>query len=111
MIKFNKDQVFALCLKLNMTDKLVLVSDQGIYLMCFNEKTEKRTIVYAEGFDPSKDEEWFDNRYDVLPDGDDFGEEFCTAKAMLQMVALAEKHNKKHIAVKVTESSISVTAA
>jgi len=49
------------------------VKDQGVYLMPANNNVEDRTIVYAQGCDPSKDEDWHENG-SFLCGGDDFGE-------------------------------------
>lgn len=55
-----------------------LVKDQGAYLMAATEKTlpgekTKNFVVYCEGCDPNKDEDWWDFQQRAFG-GDDFGE-------------------------------------
>jgi len=52
---------------------LWLVKDEGIYLMkaFVGSKKEEMPIVYAEGFDPNKDQDVWDRSVDAVG-GDDF---------------------------------------
>lgn len=58
---------------------LFLVKDQGVYLMSNGEPAlkdesgKRHRVVYAEGLDPHKDEDWYDLAL-ALCGGDDFGE-------------------------------------
>jgi hypothetical protein len=106
MIKFPKQEVIALLSKLTKTDKLTLVGDHGIYLMSFDEKVpegDKRTIVYAEGCNPEKDEDFYDNKH-ALYGGDDGGDDIGNAAEMARIVAQA----KKYLAIKLMATQIKI---
>ena len=70
------NNLVALAAKKN--DPLMLVHDQGLYLMVFGIQDpadqSKALCVYAEGCDPQKDEDWWDAARAICG-GDDFGEE------------------------------------
>lgn len=70
MIKFDAKQVRKLLKSLAMQDKIILVGDHGVYLMCQSQPMESRTIVYAEGCHPVSDPE-FDENKRALFGGDD----------------------------------------
>lgn len=72
---------------------LILVHDQGIYLMSggaprdlINEKTSY--VVYAKNCNPEKDEDWWENSRDLVG-GDDFAEFIPVSADWLE-------HCKKH---------------
>ena len=89
-IKFNKSQVQQLLNNMSNNDKLTIVGDHGVYLMCFNETAEKRTIVYAEGCNPKLDEDFYDNKV-RLYGGDDGVDDFGTKAELKPIVDACSK--------------------
>ena len=61
-LKFKKSQVRGLIACLDPHHEVVLVGDEGVYLMSFDDREHPRTIVYAAGCDPGKDEDWYGNK-------------------------------------------------
>lgn len=89
---------------------VMLVKDDGIYLMSFGDKPKnagsewRRVVAYARGFDPKKDGEdvWEEARAAV--GGDDFGEKVGTKKEFVAML----EDSVGDLAVKVTATTLSV---
>lgn len=101
-LKFNIVEVRKLMNNMSDTDKLSIVGDHGVYLMCMSEKSEKRTIVYANGIHPEKNEHtWWEKKASTFG-GDDGVDHFGT-KAELKRVVDACTNN---FIVDITSSSI-----
>jgi hypothetical protein len=58
---------------------LLLVKDQGVYLMAFGKTPKQNKLVYANGLDPHKVDfdSWWDKAARICG-GDDFGENLPT---------------------------------
>ena len=54
---------------------LMLVHDQGVYIMSNSNEQEGQVIAYAKGCDPKKDDSWYEEARRLVG-GDDFGEVF-----------------------------------
>lgn len=85
-----------------------LVKDSGIYLMSNgspglkenpeDQDSTKQKVFYAKGFDPAKDEDWYDSaRYAV--GGDDFG-----IFIPLEWFDIAKRNGKRRFSIKVSGS-------
>ena len=88
MIKFKKEDVLKLLDILEPEDPVVLVGDHGIYLMSFAEKSKEklsRTVAYAEGTDPDKDEDFYDNKVGLYG-GDDGCDPVGSAKEIRKIL-------------------------
>jgi hypothetical protein len=88
----------------NLVPKLQIVGDRGVYLLT-NIKQEESPlksglICYAEGCDPERDGDYYDNKV-ILFGGDD-----GSIEVPLEWAKWAIKSNKKHLKIKITESSI-----
>lgn len=69
------------------TQNVLLVHDQGVYLMSGGEPRDivegtTSFCAFAKGCDPRSDDEWYDTARSLVG-GDDFGEELPFATAML----------------------------
>ncbi len=106
MVKFDRLKLLALLAMLPAKAEMVLVHDQGLYIMSFAQEPGKRTIVYAEGCDPNKDEDFYDNAH-ALVGGDDFGDVFASAA---DMKAFVDKAVGSWITFKVTSTQITMSA-
>ena len=84
---------------------LWLVKDEGIYLMkaFVGSEKEEMPIIYAEGFDPYKDEDVWDRSVDAVG-GDDFAEFLPFTTMGLQLMKKGVDVN-----IKCTETFIEVT--
>lgn len=73
-LKFDVKEVEKLLAKLKPTDEVMLVGDEGVYLMSFADKAP-RTIVYAKGCNPKVDDfdTWWNNKQELFG-GDDGGD-------------------------------------
>lgn len=115
-LKFDREQLAALLAKLpDDSAKIILVKDQGIYLMSQNEPRPANapevvgggfhhTVVYAKDYDP-KDGEKVWEKCRAAVGGDDFVETVDTKKEFLKVLADSEGD----ILVSVTQSLISVS--
>ena len=108
MLKFNKEELKKMCFKLNMTDKLMLVGDHGVYIMPAwkDGRTEKVGVIYAEGASPELNPDDF---YDVKVSefgGDDGADEISSVQEMLKICFAS----KTHINVHLTPTQIKVSA-
>lgn len=106
MLKFNKSEVMKLLGKLTKHDKIQLVGDHGVYIMSFSEKFSEgspRTIVYAEGCNPNKDADFYDNK-EAIYGGDDGGDDIGTATELARIVAQANTH----LVIKLTQNHIKI---
>lgn len=91
-LKFDRDHIKAMLDTVLADDaKIMLVKDDGVYLMSFGDKPAnagpdwKRTVAYARGFDPKKDAEVWDKSRDAMG-GDDGGDEVGTKAVFLEML-------------------------
>lgn len=82
MLNFKKSDLIPLVTSVPAASQLLLVHDQGIYIMSMSQPVGARTIVYAEGCNPDTDADWW-NTSRHLVGGDDFGEPFATAGDVL----------------------------
>ena len=103
VIKFDKKEVLALVNSLPADAEITLVGDQGIYLMSFAQTVMPRTIVYAEGCNPDKDEDFYENKRAVYG-GDDGGDDIGSAGDLLKIASEAYST----IIVRVTPTEISI---
>lgn len=76
---------------------IILVKDQGVYLMSTGAKAKDNKVVYAEGFDPSKvafDDWWEggDDSIDRLPH--DLFRKMVAAKAKTCVIKVTSKQIK-----------------
>lgn len=101
MLKFCKQEMLKLLSGLKPTDTLTLVGDDGVYVMCFAQAPDKRTIVYAKGCDPKKDEDYYENKC-ALYGGDDGGDDFADVQAMQRIANQATSH----VLIKLTPTQI-----
>lgn len=53
---------------------LTFVKDHGVYIMCFGKEAADNVIAYGRGYNPERDEHWYEKAYDVCG-GDDFGQD------------------------------------
>lgn len=94
MLKFDKNQVIALCSKLPKSAEIMLVGDQGVYLMSFQEVlpqgTKSRTCVYAKGMNPETDPDFYEAKRDAFG-GDDGGDPIGTAESILELVIMCQR--------------------
>lgn len=92
-LKFDRTQVKAMLDTVLADDaEIMLVKDDGVYLMSFGDKPTnagpewKRTVAYAKGFDPRKDQEVWDKSRDAMG-GDDGGDRVGTKNELLEILA------------------------
>lgn len=90
MLRFKKEQLLMLLNVIPSHSELLLVHDQGIYIMSMSQPVGARKIVYAEGCNPETDPNWWDTSRRLVG-GDDFGEPFATAGDVLRALASAKK--------------------
>lgn len=100
MLTFKKDHLMPLLNAIPANSEILLVHDHGIYIMSMNQPVGERTIVYAEGCDPTRDHNWWETSRRLVG-GDDFGEPFATAGELLN--ALTSAKNGLHIRVTATQ--------
>lgn len=73
--------------------KLMLVKDEGVYLLSPSFRLDDKSIVaYADGFNPSINEDWYDIAHLQLG-GDDFADELDTefAKQVLEQIEVGNQ--------------------
>ncbi len=99
MLKFKKTDLLPLLAAIPANSELLLVHDQGVYIMSMAQPVGKRTIVYAEGCNPGTDAAWWETSRRLVG-GDDFGEPFATARDIRKHVETA-KHG---LTITVTET-------
>jgi hypothetical protein len=82
---------------------LILVHDQGVYLMSNGVPTLPRpgNVTYAKGCYPERDPEWYDTAYDKVG-GDDFAEFLPWCEDILQHI----KNGAKVITFQITPEDI-----
>lgn len=75
--QFDPKEVKVLLEQLPANAEVVLVGDQGVYLMSFAQKPGARTIVYAKGMNPNVDDfdTWWANKNRIF--GGDDGSDKC----------------------------------
>jgi hypothetical protein len=85
--------------------KIILVKDDGAYIMSWDKVSNKNTVVYlANRFNPEKNEDCYDNTRDAFG-GDDFGETIQLEKNLVD----AAKNNKIHsMKFTITDTQISL---
>lgn len=107
MLKFKKTEIINLCKALKQTDKVTLVGDHGVYIMESWVEGRKGTgiICYAEGCDPKKDEDFYDNKVAEFG-GDDGADEVGTVGELLRIA----NASKTFIEVKLTTKQIKITS-
>lgn len=54
--------------------EILVVKDSGVYIMVGAEDSKDNVVEYATGYDPDKNESWYDKAYNAFG-GDDFGVE------------------------------------
>ncbi len=101
MLKFKKTELLPLVSAVPADSDLLLVHDQGVYIMSMAQPVGQRTIVYAEGCNPDIDADWWE-RSRRLVGGDDFGEPFAKAGVILQNL----RHAKAGLQLRVTPDQI-----
>ena len=101
-LKFAKNDVLALLSTLKKDSKIMLVGDQGVYLMSF-DSVVPRKIVYAEGCNPDIDSEWYETKDSVFG-GDDGGDEIGTVESLLRIANVCSKW----VVVKLTATQICI---
>lgn len=69
VLYFSKAELQRLVDRIQDTDEVVVVGDEGIYIMSFHEP-KPRTIVYAQGTNPNVDEDWYEAKHEIWG-GDD----------------------------------------
>lgn len=87
--------------------QMILVKDQGVYLMVDRKSktTEKKFVIYAKGYNPDVDEDWYDNaRYDL--GGDDFAD-YLPLKEMLETY-FKLKPNARVFSLNVSDTQIAL---
>ncbi len=103
-LKFDRNRLATLVASLPAADsEILVVKDDGIYLMSFAQPKEGRTVVYARGYDPRRDGDVWD-KCRIAVGGDDIGEK-CGTRAQF---AEALDASDGDIIVDVTESRIKV---
>lgn len=103
-LKFKKSEVAALLTNLKADSKLMLVGDEGVYLMSFDQEVGQRQIIFAEGCNPNKDPDWYDKKGEAFG-YDDGGDPIGTAKELVHVV-VACKH---WVYVNITPTSLRVS--
>lgn len=90
VLKFDPRKVEELVRSLKATDEVMLVGDQGVYLMATAQEAGKRLIVYAKGCDPTIDsfDDWWENK-NALFGGDDGADPIGRAGELLPLVVKA----------------------
>ena len=78
--------------------KVILVHDQGVYLMPDRNQPAGKRIAYARGCDPRLDNDWYDRSRELVG-GDDFGEHFTMPSIPKTAKAVVIKLTKTKIAV------------
>lgn len=101
MLKFYKTELLKLLAAVPSESELLLVHDQGIYIMSMSQPIGQRTIVYAEGCNPDKDDDWYDTARSLVG-GDDFGKPFAKAATINDYL----KSAKNGLKVRVTSTQI-----
>lgn len=91
---------------INNQGQLLLVKDQGIYLMSDAKPADmidegKHFVTYAEGCNPDTNEEWYDTAVN-LAGGDDFGETLPFAEVIKQQC----DNNAREITIVLTNDKI-----
>jgi hypothetical protein len=86
---------------------LMLVKDQGVYLMAGGKTAKDNKVVYARGLDPNKDDfdTWYDKAHRICG-GDDFGENIPT-----DFFSRAVAGGAKTLKVKLTATRMSLEAS
>lgn len=104
MLLFKKSELMPLVKAIPPSCEMLLVHDQGVYIMSMAQPVGQRTIVYAHRCDPTKDKDWWETSRKLVG-GDDFGETIGTAGEIITLLE-ASKHGLK---VQVTEDHIITT--
>lgn len=94
---------------------ILLVKDEGVYIMSngipydpAEPSSERRFVVYAEGYNPTKDAEAIDKSFDMS--GDDFVEPI-SAEEVDSMLKTAKDAGFKSLVVRLTEDSLTFAVA
>lgn len=104
-LKFKKEEVVEAFRVLPPEGGVVLVGDQGIYLMPEKFVDElRRRVVYAAGTNPDVDEDWYDEKRNLYG-GDDGVDTVGTVEEILRIAKAA----KKFVIVNLSETEIEVT--
>lgn len=84
--------------------EIMLVGDQGVYLMSFAAPPATRPLAFADGTNPDKDEDWHLEKRRLFG-GDDGGDVIGTADEMRKIMAKV----KRLLIIRLTETQIEVT--
>lgn len=102
-LKFRREDIERMLAQIPKPDSdIMLVKDDGIYLMSFDQTKQNRYIAYACGYDPRLGDVWEKCRTAV--GGDDFGEICGTKKQMIDILA----ESCGDIVVNITRTTIAV---
>lgn len=103
-LKFKISDVRKLMDESDPSKPLMLVGDQGVYLMSTSSPVGQRTIVYAKGCDPTLNEdEWYDNKVAIYG-GDDGGDKIGSPADLKRVVDVCSEY----LVVKLTATRIAV---
>jgi hypothetical protein len=96
---------------------VILVKDRGLYLMSngtpgdpadpskAKDEHFSRYVVYAKGYNPETDKDWYDRAHDAVG-GDDFGETLPWAESIKNYI----DRGAKQIIINFGKSKVSLTA-
>ena len=87
---------------------LMLVHDQGVYLMSNSNEQEGQVVAYAKGCNPERDESWHEES-SRLVGGDDFGEVFSFPTPKERTDFLVRLLKYEELVIKVTPSSFDMS--
>lgn len=87
--------------------QVLLVKDQGVYLMSFGKTPKTNKVVYAKGFNPTTDDfdDWYDEARRICG-GDDFAE-----RMKPDFIANAISKGAKGLKIKLTATRMTMEAS
>lgn len=101
---FDRAQVLKMIGANERSDKkgYLLVADHGIYLM--NRSDRERVIVYANGYDPDKNPDWYEAKHAISPD--DFGNEILKGRVGRDLISGFIAKSASDLMIELTDDSI-----
>lgn len=101
ILEFCKKEIKELLNNIKDSDELMLVGDRGVYLMSFAQEPGKRNIVYAQGCNPNKDPDYYENKR-ILFGGDDGADKIGNKQEWMQHM----DSDKEFLKLKLTPTEI-----
>ena len=89
-----------------MSKPIHVVKDHGVYIMVFGHEDEDNIVEYGNGYDPEKNDNWYDKS--LALGGDDICEEYDDFEFFAKLIELKDKW--KTLRVHINKNTLKISA-